>query len=140
MKGGPPSPAPTSSASSPAEPDSPGPGQGGARPAETRPVVTGSDVESVPSQGAVTGQGSSPTLATSAGAQPTAALATPPAMTPSPLSRSARTLAAAPPGSSRAEQGTVPVAGYLIAIGGGMLLLSSVFGFMRIRPGAQARS
>jgi hypothetical protein len=140
VKGGPPSPAPTSSAASPDEPAAPGNGQGGARPADTPPVGNRSDVESVPAQGTVTGQGSSPAPATSAGPPSAAALTARPAEAATPPSRSARTLAAAPPGSVRAEVEIVPVAGYLIAIGGGMLLLSSAFGFTRVRPGAWARS
>jgi hypothetical protein len=131
---GPPSPAPTSSAISPDEPAAPGPVEGRAGSAETRPVVTGSGVENVPSQGSVAGQGSMPAPTAPVGS-PSAA--TPPAGAESPPSRSARTLTAAPPDSRRAEAGTVPVAGYLIAIGGGMLLLSSAFGFMRFRPGAR---
>jgi hypothetical protein len=140
VKGGPPSPAPTSSAPSPADPDGTGPGQGGVRPAETQPVVTGSGVESVPARQAVASQRSSPTPAASSGSPSAAAFAATPAVAAPTASRSARTLKAAAPASGGAEPGTVPVAGYLIAMGGGMLLLSSVFGLMRIRPGGQGQS
>ncbi|MDR6504668.1 hypothetical protein [Arthrobacter oryzae] len=139
VKGGPPSPAPTSSAPSPADPDNPGSGQGGARPAETQPAATGSDVESVPSREAVSGLGSSPTPIASPRSPSAAAFAAPPAAAPTP-SRSTRMLTAALPDSGRAEAGSIPVAGYLVAIGGGMLVLSSAFGFMRFRPAARARS
>ncbi|MDQ0077701.1 hypothetical protein [Arthrobacter oryzae] len=104
-----------------------------------QPIDTGSDPGSVPAGEAVAGQGSS-APATSPGPASAAAFAGPPVRSASPPSRSARALTAAPPDSAPAGTGTAAVAGYLIASGGGMLLLSSGFGFMRIRPGAQARS
>ena len=136
VSGGPPSPAPASPATDPAGTASPGSGQGGAGSAETQPVVPGSGVENVPTQESVAGQGTVPAPAASAGAPAAARPVTTPATTPAP-SRSARTLTAAPPDDGSAEAGTVPMAGYLVAIGGGMLLLSSVFGFMRFRPAAR---
>ncbi|WLQ08157.1 hypothetical protein [Arthrobacter oryzae] len=122
--GGPPSPAPTAPA--PAIPL-----QEGAGSAETQPIVTDPGVANVPAQESVPGQGTTPEA--SAGT-PSAGTVTPPGVAAFP-SRSARTLTAAPPDSGAAGSG--PMAGYLVAIGGGMLLLSSVFGFMRFRPAAR---
>ncbi|MDV8147817.1 hypothetical protein [Arthrobacter sp. B10-11] len=124
--GGPPSPAPTAPAPA-------GPVQGGAGSAETQPIVTDPGVANVPAQETVSGEGTAPAPSASAGT-PSAGTVTPPGVATFP-SRSARTLTAAPPDSGAAGSG--PMAGYLVAIGGGMLLLSSVFGFMRFRPAAR---
>ncbi|KIS29212.1 hypothetical protein TV39_00125 [Arthrobacter sp. SPG23] len=138
VSGGPPSPAPTSSSTAPAGAVSPGPARGGAGPVDTQPLLPGSGAEDVPPQGNMAGQESG--AAPPASAEPPSATqpATPPAkaVSPSP-SRSARTLTAAPPDSGRSGAGGVPLAGYLVAVGGGMLLLSSAFGFMRFRPAAR---
>lgn len=137
VSGGPPSPAPASAPTAPAGPASPGPAQGGSGPADTQPVVPGSAAENLPSQESVAGQGTAPAPSASAGTPSGAGFATP-AKASSPMpSRSARTFAAALPDSGRAGAGTVPLAGYLVAIGGGMLLLSAAFGFMRFRPAAR---
>jgi len=138
VSGGPPSRAPTAPEDSPG-PDGPGPGQDGAGSAETPPLVTGSVTgsgDSVPAQDSVAGQGTAPAHAGSAGPPSAAGMATPPAVA-AVQSRSARTLTAAPPDPGTAGTVTAPMAGYLVAIGGGMLLLSSLFGFMRFRPAAR---
>jgi hypothetical protein len=137
VPGGPPSPDPTSSATSPAEPAGSGAGRGGQGPADPQPVVTGSGPENVPPQEGVAGQGSTPAPTVSAGSPSGGGPAARPAGAASHPSRSARTLTAAPPDSSRTEAGAVPVAGFLVAVGGGMLLLSSAFGFLRFRPAAR---
>lgn len=139
VPGGPPSPDPTSSETSPAVPGGSGPRRGDAGPAETEPVVTGSDVENVPSEEAVAGQGS-PAPTASPRSPSAAAFAAPPAGAVPTPSRSARMLTAALPDSGSAGARTVPVAGYLVAIGGGMLVLSSAFGFVTLRPAARART
>ena len=138
VSGGPPSPASTPSSTAPAGAVSPGPAQGGAGPVDTRPVLPGSGAENVPPQGNMAGQESGPAPAASAEPPSAAQPATPPIRAVSPMpSRSARTLTAAPPDSGRGGAGGVPLAGYLVAVGGGMLLLSSAFGFMRFRPSAR---
>ena len=136
VPGGPPSSEPSPPDTSPAAPASPDPEPGDAAPAETQPVVTGPTVESIPPREGLAGAGSTP-VSTSSGAPASATgLAAPPqAKAPRQPSRSGRMLAAASPDPGAA--GTLPVAGYLIAIGGGMLLLSAAFGFMRFGPGAR---
>lgn len=94
----------------------------------------------MPLQETIAGQGTEPANAASAGSPSRAGTAAAPAgSAPSSPSRSARTLTAAPSDSGGVEAGTVPVAGYLIAVGGGLLLLSSAFGLMRFRPGARVQ-
>ncbi|MBP1233630.1 hypothetical protein JOE40_003274 [Arthrobacter sp. PvP102] len=137
VSGGPPSPAPTASATAPAGPASPEPPQGGSGPAGTQPAVPGSAAENLPSQESVAGLGSASAPSASAGTPSAAGFATPARVSSPVPSRSARTLTAAPPDSGSAAAGTVPLAGYLMAIGGGMLLLSAAFGFLRIRPAAR---
>ncbi|MEO5317325.1 hypothetical protein PV761_01860 [Arthrobacter sp. CC3] len=136
--GGPPSRAPASPATSP-EPAAPGTIQDGTGPGQVQPVVTGSGEEDMPLQETIAGQGPEAASAASAGSPSRAGTATPAGSEPPLPSRSARTLTAAPSDSGGVEAGTVPVAGYLIAIGGGLLLLSSAFGFLRFRPGARVQ-
>jgi hypothetical protein len=93
----------------------------------------------MPLQETIAGQGPEAASAASAGSPSRAGTATPAGSEPPLPSRSARTLTAAPSDSGGVEAGTVPVAGYLIAIGGGLLLLSSAFGFLRFRPGARVQ-
>ncbi|MBT2596990.1 hypothetical protein [Arthrobacter sp. ISL-72] len=137
VPGGPPSSEPSPPDPSPAAPARPDPGPGDAAPAETQPVVTGPTVESIPPREGVAGAGTTP-VSIPAGAPPSHAsfAATPRGKASQPSSRSGRILAVASPELGGAA-GTVPVAGYLIAIGGGMLLLSAAFGLMRFRPGAR---
>ncbi|CAN7150703.1 hypothetical protein LJR078_000107 [Arthrobacter sp. LjRoot78] len=139
VSGGPPSRTPASSATAPAGPAS-GTAQDGTGPGEAQPVVTGSGEEDMPLQETIAGQEPEPAPVVSSGSPSRAGMAASQAGSapPSP-SRSARTLTAAPSDSGGVEAGTVPVAGYLIATGGGLLLLSSAFGFMRFRPGAQVQ-
>jgi hypothetical protein len=127
VSGGPPSKGPEEPATAPVAPASPGP-------VETQPIGSGAD--NVPAQDTAAGQETAPAPGTAAGTPSAQIAVVPPAETELP-SRSARTLTAAPPDSGTPEAFSAPVAGYLVAIGGGMLLLSSVFGFLRVRPAAR---
>jgi hypothetical protein len=99
--------------------------------------ATGPNAGDPPSQESPSGQETVPDPAASAGPPSAATAAAAPAETASGPSRSARTLTTAPAESDTAGAGSAPMAGYLVALGGGMLLLSSVFGFMRFRPAAR---